>query len=52
MCRNDKVLMQYRLDLDLLNKVENAKFELNSVGRMGVTIKKNETSKWDALLSN
>lgn len=44
MCRNDKTLMRYSLDLDLLNKVdtETAKFEKQSVGRLGVSLYKTD----------
>lgn len=50
MCRNDKVLMQYKLALDLYDTVSDSKFEVKSVGRLGVTLQKSEKSRWDNLL--
>ena len=41
--------MKYSLDVELAQAVGEAKFELQSVGRMGVVIKKEEASKWDVL---
>ena len=53
MCRNDKTLMRYALDLHLASKVdpETAKFEKQSVGRLGVSMYKTDApSQWDSLI--
>lgn len=52
MCRNDKVLMKYILEIYLQSDVivETAKFELESVGRLGITLQKAKKSKWSSLI--
>jgi len=52
MCRNDKSLINYQLNLDLNGAVgiDNGKFESQSVGRLGITLYKIEKGRWDNLL--
>jgi hypothetical protein len=51
MCRNDSVILKYRLGLDLWDAAEIDKFELQSVGRARLTLRKKEEGRWDALVS-
>ncbi len=42
-------MLKYLLDVELAQAVGEAKFELQSVGRMSVVIKKEEPGKWEVL---
>ena len=50
MCRNDSVLLSYKLLLDLWGAAEIDKFELQSVGRARVTLRKLEPGRWLGLV--
>ena len=50
MCRNDKTLLHYKLELNLWEKIVEPKFEHNSVGRLAITLTKKDKKKWPALI--
>ena len=51
MCRNDIKVLHYSLQLQLSDQVlDEAKFEIQSVGRLAITLKKAQAAKWEQLV--
>lgn len=52
MCKNDIKVLHYRLEVQLSDSVleDSAKFEVQSVGRLAITLKKGQAAKWEQLV--